>query len=70
MGIYGFKAEVLDKWKNLHSSDLEKAEKLEQLRAIDSGLRVGTYQVKSFAFSVDTKEQLDYARNLAEQVEE
>ncbi len=70
VGIYGFKAEVLDNWKNLNSSDLEKVEKLEQLRAIDSGLRVGTYQVESFTFSVDTKEQLNYARNLAEQVEE
>ncbi len=70
VGIYGFKAEVLETWANLCSSDLEKAEKLEQLRAIDSGLRIGTYQVKSFTFSVDTEEQLNYARDLAEQFEE
>ena len=69
VGIYGFKAEILDKWKNLPFSDLEKVEKLEQLRVIDAGFRIGTYKVKSFAFSVDTEEQLKYAVNLAKKIE-
>ena len=69
VGIYGFKADVLNKWSDLPSSNLEKVEKLEQLRLIDSGLKVGTYEVKTFALSVDTKEQLKYAINLAKTIE-
>ena len=43
-------------------SKLENAEKLEQLRFIDAGIVISTFEVTGDFFSVDTQEDLDYAR--------
>ena len=46
VGIYGYRADVILNWTNLGSSTLEKVEKLEQLRFIDSGINIETFEVK------------------------
>ena len=43
-------------------SELEKLEKLEQLRLIDAGIKFSAFEVEGDFLSVDTKEQLELAR--------
>ena len=62
-GIYGFKAKMLKEWEKIRPSKLEKLEKLEQLRLIDSGYSISTFVTNEDCLSVDTKEQLIYARS-------
>ena len=44
------------------SSPLEDLERLEQLRLIEAGHTVATFEVKGTSLSVDTAEQLEQAR--------
>jgi len=62
IGIYGYRADVLSRWRDLPNSSLEELEKLEQLRMIEAGVPIKTVEVDSNPFSVDTKEQLAEAR--------
>ena len=62
VGIYGYRGDVLSNWFNYPSSDLEKSEKLEQLKLIDSEVKISTFQVKGDFLSVDTFEDLSVAR--------
>ena len=62
-GIYGFTAGMLLKWRGISNSELEKAEKLEQLRLIDAGYEISTFVADEECLSVDTEEQLAIARS-------
>lgn len=64
VGIYGFRANILSKWNLFANSKLEIAEKLEQLRLLDNGIEIDSFLVEGSPFSIDTQEQLDYARSL------
>ncbi|AXH09691.1 3-deoxy-manno-octulosonate cytidylyltransferase [Malaciobacter halophilus] len=61
LGIYGFTKKSLNKFCSLNSSKLEKIEKLEQLRAIDSGYNISMVEVESRSFGIDTQEDLENA---------
>jgi len=65
VGIYGYRADVLQRWKALPHSPLETTEKLEQLRLIEAGIGIGTYPVEGESLSVDTIEQLEQAKEMA-----
>jgi 3-deoxy-manno-octulosonate cytidylyltransferase (CMP-KDO synthetase) len=65
VGIYGYRADVLQCWSTLPHSPLEMTEKLEQLRLIEAGIGIGTYPVEGESLSVDTAEQLEQARAIA-----
>jgi 3-deoxy-manno-octulosonate cytidylyltransferase (CMP-KDO synthetase) len=65
VGIYGYRADVLMRWNQLPHSPLEHTEKLEQLRLIEAGIQIGTFPVQGESLSVDTAEQLEQARELA-----
>ena len=65
VGIYGYRADVLQRWSALPHSPLEHAEKLEQLRLIEAGIGIGTFSVEDESLSVDTAEQLEQARGIA-----
>ena len=65
VGMYGFRGDVLSTWDQLPSSPLEDLEKLEQLRLIEAGHTIATFQVKGTSLSVDTAEQLKQARQMA-----
>ena len=56
---------MLAGWADLPTSPLEELEKLEQLRLIDAGIPLLTYEVDNDCLSVDTPEQLEQARALA-----
>ena len=65
VGIYGYRADVLQRWTALPHSPLEHTEKLEQLRLIEAGIGIGTFPVAGESLSVDTAEQLEQAREIA-----
>ena len=46
----------------MSQSNLEKNEKLEQLRFIDSGIKISTFKVEGNFLSIDTSEQLEEVR--------
>lgn len=68
VGIYCFQAESLKKFVNLAPSELEKTEKLEQLRALENGMTIGiTIVDKDSPISIDTYEDLDRAIKYAKE---
>ena len=62
VGMYGFRGDVLAGWNRLPASPLEELERLEQLRLIEAGLTIATFEVQGTSLSVDTAEQLEQAR--------
>jgi len=65
IGIYGYKRDSLFSFINLKKSKLEEIEGLEQLRAIENGLKIKCIIVDYDGISVDTIEDLEKARQLA-----
>ena len=64
IGIYAYKKNSLEKFINLTPSPLEKRESLEQLRALENGMKIAVKIVNAHPLSVDTKEDLDKVINL------
>lgn len=62
VGIYGYKAEALEKFVRLKETQYESVEKLEQLRALENGMRIGIVLSNEIPISVDTYEDLERAR--------
>lgn len=64
IGIYAFTREALARFVALPPSPLEKREKLEQLRALEAGMRIAVARVDSVPLSVDTPADLEKARKV------
>jgi len=64
IGIYAYRREALARFVVLPESPLERREKLEQLRALEAGMRIGAARVARAPFGVDTPEDLDHARRV------
>ena len=64
IGIYGYKRKTLEQFIKTPPSPLEKREKLEQLRALEAGMRIDVAIVNTVPLGVDTKEDLEKARKL------
>jgi 3-deoxy-manno-octulosonate cytidylyltransferase (CMP-KDO synthetase) len=64
LGIYAYQREFLLSYKNLPKSNLEKAECLEQLRALEYGYRIKTVITDLDTIGVDTPEDLKKAELL------
>jgi len=58
LGIYAYTKDFLYTFKNLPASYLEKAERLEQLRAIEAGYKIKTIETRLESIGVDTEEDL------------
>jgi 3-deoxy-manno-octulosonate cytidylyltransferase (CMP-KDO synthetase) len=56
LGIYAYTKDFLYTFKNLPSSYLEQAEKLEQLRALQAGYRIKVIETKFDSWGIDTEE--------------
>ncbi len=67
VGIYGYRADILSNWFEYPFSNLEKAEKLEQLKLIDAGIEISTFEVEGDFLSVDTPEDLSLARKFSKE---
>jgi 3-deoxy-manno-octulosonate cytidylyltransferase (CMP-KDO synthetase) len=64
IGLYAFRRDALARFVELPPSPLEQREKLEQLRAIEAGMRIDVALVESVPLGVDTAEDLETARKL------
>lgn len=69
LGLYVYRREVLLRLAALAPTPLEQAEGLEQLRALEHGIRLHTVAVTAASPSVDTPEDLDRVRRLLEQAD-
>jgi len=61
LSIISFKSQALQYYSTLQPSNLELAENIELLRAIENGMTVGTVHLKGDSFSVDIKQDFDKA---------
>ena len=62
IGLYAFRRTALERFVKLPQSPLEKREKLEQLRALEAGMRIDVAIVGAAPLGVDTPEDLVRAR--------
>lgn len=62
IGIYAYKRSALERFVSLRPSPLELREKLEQLRALEDGMRIDVALVDTVPLGVDTPSDLEKAR--------
>lgn len=62
IGVYAYRRAALARFVALPASPLESREKLEQLRALEAGMRMVAALVDHAPFGVDTPEDLERAR--------
>jgi 3-deoxy-manno-octulosonate cytidylyltransferase (CMP-KDO synthetase) len=64
IGIYAYRRDSLARFISLPPSPLEQRERLEQLRALEAGMRVDVTIVDSVPLGVDTPAELERARQM------
>jgi 3-deoxy-manno-octulosonate cytidylyltransferase (CMP-KDO synthetase) len=64
IGLYAYRREALERFVKLPPSVLETRERLEQLRALEAGMRIDAAIVDSVPLGVDTSEDLETARRM------
>jgi 3-deoxy-manno-octulosonate cytidylyltransferase (CMP-KDO synthetase) len=62
IGLYAYRRAALERFVRLPVSTLERREKLEQLRALEAGMRIDVAIVASVPLGVDTPDDLEAAR--------
>jgi 3-deoxy-manno-octulosonate cytidylyltransferase (CMP-KDO synthetase) len=64
IGLYTYRRAALESFVSLPPSPLEKRERLEQLRALEAGMRIDAEIVRSVPLGVDTPHDLEKARKI------
>lgn len=64
IGIYAYRREALERFVRLPVSDREVDRKLEQMRALDNGMKIAVVRVDSVPLGVDTPAELEAARRI------
>ncbi len=64
IGIYAYRRAALVRFVSLPESPLERREKLEQLRALEAGMRIACTRIAHGPFGVDTPAELARAREI------
>jgi 3-deoxy-manno-octulosonate cytidylyltransferase (CMP-KDO synthetase) len=64
IGLYAYSKDFLFTFKNLPEANLEKIEKLEQLRVLEAGFRIKVVETKVSTIGVDTAEDLEKVRRI------
>jgi 3-deoxy-manno-octulosonate cytidylyltransferase (CMP-KDO synthetase) len=62
IGIYAFRRTALAHFVSLPEAPLERRESLEQLRALEAGMRIACARVEHAPYGVDTPDDLERAR--------
>ena len=68
IGIYAYKRSSLERFVSLPQSVREKLRSLEQMRALDNGMKIAVVQVDTNPLGVDTPLDLETARRLLKDV--
>lgn len=66
LGIYGFKREALFRMTRLPQAPYEMAESLEQLRALQNGMKIKIGIVKNIPVGIDTMEDFEKFKSMVE----
>ena len=66
LGIYGYKREALFKMTSLPQTSYEMAESLEQLRALQNGMKIKVAVVDNIPVGIDTKEDFEKFKSMVE----
>lgn len=66
IGLYVFRKETLLKFTSLRQTDLERIEKLEQLRLLEHGIKIKVVVTEYDSLSIDTPKDLELARKFYE----
>jgi len=64
IGLYAYRRSALERFVKLPQGELERREKLEQLRALENGMRIDVVLVDTLPLGVDTPADLERARAL------
>ncbi len=64
LGLYAYTKDFLFTFTNLPKSNLENAESLEQLRALENGYKIKTIETKFETVGIDTPEDLEKAKGV------
>ncbi|TIU73317.1 MAG: 3-deoxy-manno-octulosonate cytidylyltransferase, partial [Mesorhizobium sp.] len=64
IGLYAYRRAALERFVALKPSPLERRERLEQLRALEAGMRIDAEIVQSLPLGVDTPHDLERARQI------
>jgi 3-deoxy-manno-octulosonate cytidylyltransferase (CMP-KDO synthetase) len=64
IGLYAYRRAALERFVRLPPSPLEVREKLEQLRALEAGMRIDVMEVDTVPLGVDNPHELERAREL------
>ncbi|GAB3128572.1 3-deoxy-manno-octulosonate cytidylyltransferase [Novispirillum itersonii] len=64
IGLYAYRRSALERFVSLPPSPLEQREKLEQLRALENGMRLDCVRVDTVPLGVDTPADLEKARQI------
>lgn len=64
VGVYAWRRTALARFVSLPPSGLEMRENLEQLRALEAGMRIGCTRMDTAPFGVDTPADLERARRM------
>ncbi|NTV51694.1 MAG: 3-deoxy-manno-octulosonate cytidylyltransferase, partial [Candidatus Firestonebacteria bacterium] len=65
LGLYAYRRDFLLRYAAWRQTPLEKTEKLEQLRALENGVKIRVVRVDKPTLSVDTQADLTRARKMA-----
>lgn len=64
LGLYAYRRAALERFVSLPPAPLELREKLEQLRALEAGLRIDVVEISTIPLNLDTPEDLERAREM------
>jgi len=64
IGLYAYRRAALERYVALPPAVLERRERLEQLRALEAGLRIDVVLVDTIPLGVDTPAHLALAREM------
>ena len=64
IGLYAYRRQALDRFVKMPPGELEIRERLEQLRALEAGMRIWVALVDTIPLGVDTPADLERAREL------
>lgn len=70
IGLYAYRRAALERFVKLTPSVLERREKLEQLRALEDGMRIDVELILGVPLGVDTLHDLERARDILGKIDE